>query len=116
MVKSLSSLTTFTRAPIISVTTVALKRHSARQEAGPSLSRTSAHRCSARTSNPSQPHSLDVHQYPASSSSCTPWRTSVSTRPFAYNLLTRRPYIVGDQEAWRKTARSQENQRWPLTD
>ena len=103
--KAATSLTTRTRAPIISVPPVAPKRHSASQKAAPPLPRTSASPCSVP---------------PATGANCT---RSMCTRiphfhlsaprgrfvPLLAHLLTSRLYIVGEQEVRRKTARSQEN-------
>src|SRR5215207_2563177 len=84
MVKLPPSLTTRTRAPIISVPPVAPKRHSASQKAASPLPRTSASPCSVRTGNRGQLYSLDVHQDPAFSSSRALLQTSTSPRPFTY--------------------------------
>src|SRR5215204_81032 len=102
MVKLPPSLTTRTRAPIISV---APKRHSASQKAASPLPRTSASPCSVRTGNRGQLHSLDVHQDPAFSSS----RAHGRLIPLLARFLTYRLHIVGEQEVRRKAAREQEN-------
>src|SRR5687767_12799489 len=112
MVKLPPSLTTRTRAPIISVPPFAPKRHSASQKAAPPPPHTTASPRSVRTGNRGHLYSIDVHQDSAFSSFRAPW----GVVPLLANLLTSRLYIVGEQEVRRKTARGQRNQGYPLTD
>src|SRR5215211_4053263 len=101
MVKLPPSLTTRTRAPIISVSPVAPKRHSPNQRAAPPLPRTSASPRSVGTGNRGHLYSIYVHQDSAFFTSFCPRSRFV---PLLAHLLTSRLYIVCEQEVRWKTA------------
>src|SRR5215208_4368991 len=96
MVKLPPSLTTRTRAPIISV---APKRHSASQKTAPPLPCTSANPCNVRTRNRGHLYSIDVHQ----DSAFYLFAPRGRLVPLLAHLLTSRLYIVGEQEVRRKS-------------